>query len=124
LFEFSQKKIILFETYNPYLTNYGQKAYFWTFFEIIRILAISAVYQYRKKKISIFKKKNRIQMSLIRRLNTFRFKKNKIKPASVVKRFKPIYSSKFLDLHKRTNQIYFNNRYLLKDFFGFNKIRQ
>jgi hypothetical protein len=28
---------------NPYLTNYGQKAYFLTFFEINRILAISAV---------------------------------------------------------------------------------
>jgi len=77
-----------------------------------------------KKKTSMLKKKNKIQMAFIRRLNLFRFKKNKINPSYRGRRFKPLYSSKFIDLHKRTNQIWFTNRYLFRDFFSLNKFRQ
>jgi hypothetical protein len=41
--------------YNPYLTNYGRNAYIWTFFEIIRVSAISAVHQNYSKKNKIIK---------------------------------------------------------------------
>jgi hypothetical protein len=33
---------------NTNLTNYGQNAYFWTFFETMRVLAISAIHRYPK----------------------------------------------------------------------------
>ena len=35
---------------NPYLTNYGQNAYFWTFFEIIRVSASADTLKQKFKK--------------------------------------------------------------------------
>jgi hypothetical protein len=41
---------------NTRLTNYGQNAYFWTFFETMRVSIVLAVHQYSIKKM---KKENK-----------------------------------------------------------------
>jgi hypothetical protein len=65
---------------NPYLTNYGQNAYFWTFFEIMTVSAVSAGYQNpQEKKINQFKKNGQNLKKIIFYFLFFKFILNKFK---------------------------------------------
>lgn len=75
-----------------------------------------------KKKTSIFKKKDVLNLYFLKRLNFVKSKKNLI--GFEFKRFKKVGFFRYIDLHRKTNQIWFNNRIFLKNFINFKKLRQ
>lgn len=76
-----------------------------------------------KKKTSFLKKNNKLELSFLKRMNMFKFKKNIFKKTPRRRRRRYMYS-KMIDLHKRTNLIWYYNRRFFKKFLKTPSIRQ
>lgn len=76
-----------------------------------------------KKKTSFFKKKNKIELSFLKRIHMFKWKKSIFKKKPHRRRRRYQYS-KYVDLHKRTNLIWYYNRSFFKKHLYLPKIRQ
>lgn len=77
-----------------------------------------------KKKTSMFKRKDRIERAFMRRLNLFKFRKTQLAGFYRKWRKRNFVRTKFVDLHKRTNQIWYINRFIFKKYLYSKKIRQ
>ena len=76
-----------------------------------------------KKKTSFFKKNNKLELSFLKRVYMFKFKKSVLNKSPRRRRRKHMFS-KFIDLHKRTNLIWYYNRRFFKKFLKVPSIRQ
>jgi hypothetical protein len=76
-----------------------------------------------KKKTSFLKKNNKLELSFLKRMHMFKFKKSIFDRPVRRKRRKHMFS-KIIDLHKRTNLIWYYNRRFFKKFLKIPSIRQ
>lgn len=76
-----------------------------------------------KKKTSFLKKKGKLELFFLKRMHMFKFKKN-IFLKKFYRRRKRRLFSKYIDLYKRTNLIWYYNRDYFKKYLRIPKIRQ
>jgi hypothetical protein len=76
-----------------------------------------------KKKTSFLKKKGKLELSFLKRMHMFKFRKSVLMKKQK-KNWRKNRFSKYLDLHKRTNLIWYWNRDIFKKYMRTPKLRQ